>query len=207
MALSLLACRLFAADLSADNYGKWLVNQASATHPGLIALTLAVVPPKGAHRLIVASMDLGEVGQDDAGDATASRVDGNRVLIRLPLLDVSKDAIGVFSATYTLLPNTPLAAVQARAVALRDQLARHISHAANLLDPVPYDTDAPLGARGQQLEERVLAAHPDIAILVIHANPPRVTTTWWLDQTLAGSARKPTTTTCAVFIPASRIWR
>jgi hypothetical protein len=93
----------------------------------------------------------------------------------LPLHDVSHDAIGALRLDFALGKGADQAALTATATRIRDGLSRRISHAANLMDPYPYDPETPVMAhnRAQALVDETMAAHPDIEILAIHATPPK----------------------------------
>jgi hypothetical protein len=171
-----------AAPISGSTYAHELLLEVSRAHPELLGASISARPPKGSAAVLVASTDpkapLGESAAADAaasaGGATVSAVSpsGDRLEVRLPLRDVSGDTIGTLHLSYGYHAGSERAALESHAAAVRDFLGRHISHAGNLLDPYPYEPDAPSHTYAQQLVEELLERHPEIEILAIHATPP-----------------------------------
>jgi hypothetical protein len=171
-----------AAPISGSTYAHELLLEVSRAHPELLGASISARPPKGSAAVLVASTDpkapLGESAAADAaasaGGATVSAVSpsGDRLEVRLPLRDVSGDAIGTLHLSYGYHAGSDRAALEGRAAGVRDFLGRRISHAGNLLDPYPYEPDAPSHTYAQQLVDELLERHPEIEILAIHATPP-----------------------------------
>jgi hypothetical protein len=171
-----------AAPISASSYGHELLLEVSRAHPELLAASIGARPPKGSEVVVVASTDPNTaLGRSDAADpaasihlATASAVSpsGDRLEVRLPLHDVSGETIGTLHLTYSYRAGDDRAALERRAENVRDYLHRRISHAGNLLDPYPYEPDAPSHTYAQQLVDEFLERYPQIEILAIHATPP-----------------------------------
>ncbi|HME40368.1 MAG TPA: hypothetical protein VKG63_15535, partial [Steroidobacteraceae bacterium] len=91
----------------------------------------------------------------------------------LPLLDASRRSVGALGMQFAYQPDSDKKALEAAAAAIRDELARRISHVANLVEPATYDARVPLNSYGQRLVDDMLAAHPEIQILALHANIPK----------------------------------
>jgi hypothetical protein len=171
-----------AAPISASSYGHELLLEVSRAHPELLAASIGARPPRGSEVVVVASTDPNAaLGRSDAVDlaagthlATASAVSpsGDRLEVRLPLHDVSGEAIGTLHLTYSYHAGDDRAALERRAENVRDFLHRRISHAGNLLDPYPYEPDAPSHTYAQQLVDEFLERYPQVEILAIHATPP-----------------------------------
>jgi hypothetical protein len=170
-----------AGPISGSTYGHELLLEVSRAHPDLLAASISAQPPKGSEVVVVASTDphatLGHSDAADAGGATAATgsavgPSGDRLEVRLPLRDVSDDTIGTLHLTYGYHAGDDRAALERRAESVRDFLHRRISHAGNLLDPYPYEPDAPSHTYAQQLVDEFLERYPQIEILAIHATAP-----------------------------------
>jgi len=171
-----------AAPISGSSYGHELLLEVSRAHPELLAASIGAQPPKGSGVVVVASTDphvpLGRVDAaalaagTNAAPTSAVSPSGDRLEVRLPLRDVSGDTIGTLHLTYGYHTGDDRAALERRAEGVRDFLHRRISHAGNLLDPYPYEPDAPSHTYAQQLVDEFLERYPQIEILAIHATPP-----------------------------------
>jgi len=171
-----------AAPISGSTYGHELLRAVSEAHPEVVAASISAQPPKASQAVLVASTDPRAVlGGSDAADLAASKSaatvsavssSGDRLEVRLPLHDVSGDAIGTLNLTYGYHAGDDRAALERRAESVRDSLHRRISHAGNLLDPYPYEPDAPSHTYAQRLVDEFLERYPQIEILAIHATPP-----------------------------------
>ena len=167
---------------SSGTYALELLEQVSKAHPELLGATIAAIPPKAARVVIVASTEQHPSGApaDPADIAviqgnTPSKVDvsGTRAVVRLPLHDVSGDTVGSLRLTFAYQTGADVSAVSQSATQIRDLLQRRISHAGNLFDPYPYEPDAPPADNfAQQRVDEILAAHPEVEILAIHATAP-----------------------------------
>jgi hypothetical protein len=170
-----------ATSRSSGTYALELLQQVSKANPELLGATISAAAPKSATVVVVASTEQQASGApaDPADIAaihgeTTTKVDasGTRVAVRLPLHDVSGDTVGALRLTYAYHTGMDVSAVSQSATQIRDRLHRRISHAGNLFDPYPYDSDAPANTYAQQLVDEVMDAHPEIEILAIHATPP-----------------------------------
>jgi hypothetical protein len=180
-ALLAVSCDSQAAAAS-SSYGQQLLEQAIATHPGIVAGAISAVPPKSKRPVIAASTDRAAVGSgvdtsetavpENSSTSVSPSPSGDRLIVRLPLRDVSGDAVGVLRLEFASTTNSDRAAVQRQAEAIRDQLHRHVSHAGNLFDPYPYEPEAPANTFAQHLVDDFLERYPEIQILAIHATPP-----------------------------------
>ena len=63
--------------------------------------------------------------------------------------------------------------LQGEALAIRDELARRMSYAANLVQEAVDDPNIPVDSYAQHIVDDELAKHPDVVILAIHATTPR----------------------------------
>jgi hypothetical protein len=167
---------------STQSYAQYLVAQALARHPQVLALTMHVTPPGTKGNVIIAS-NIAPLGtpanpddlrviqtQEPLVEVTKS---GDRLAVELPLYDASRRAIGALGVQLGLKPEADKKALVAAAAAIRDELGRRISHVANLMEPASYDERVPLNNYGQRLIDDTLAAHPEIEILALHANIPK----------------------------------
>jgi len=163
-------------------YAQYLTAQALAHHPEVLALTMHVTPPGAANNVIIASnmAPLGKVADRDDlrvihSQQTLVEVthSGDRLAVELPLLDASRRTVGALAVQLAYQPGADRKALAATAAKVRDELARRISHVANLVEPASYDARVPTNNYGQQLVDDILVAHPEIQILALHANVPK----------------------------------
>jgi hypothetical protein len=169
------------ARASEPTYAQYLVARALAHHAELLGLTMHVTPPGGKENVIVAS-NIAALGKPaDADDLRVIRShkpfvevskSGDRLTVELPLLDASRRTVGALGVQLAYEAGADKSSLEARAGAIRDELARRISHVANLLEPASYDARVPLNNYGQQLVDNMVAAHPEIQILALHATIP-----------------------------------
>lgn len=171
-----------AAQAPSGTYAGKLLDEVTHANPQVVAAAIIATPPKGAAAVVVAATVAASVGaQADPVDLAASRNDaptaelnaaGDRLVIRLPLHDVSNDTVGTLRLTYAYRSGVDRAALERSAAGIRDRLHRRISHAGNLFDPYPYERDAPSHTYAQKLVDEFLERYPEIEILAIHATPP-----------------------------------
>lgn len=165
-----------------STYGQQLLEQSVRAHPDVVAGTVSAMPPKASQATVAASTDRGQIGAPaDASDIAATimpgtsvstSATGDRLIVRLPLQDVSGDAVGGLRLEFANPAGSDRNVVQRQAEAIRDQLHRRVSHAGNLFDPVPYEPGAPANTYAQRLVDEFLDKYPAIEILAIHATPP-----------------------------------
>ena len=166
------------AKIRPDSYGQHLVQRALATHKDVLVMAMHVTPPGGKQNVIVAS-NIGRLGKpadaDDqqvlaSGEPKLSvNKAGDRFEVLEPLKDVGGETIGVLGVVFPYRAGDDRQARRAEAAAIRDHLARRISHAGNLLDPWPYAPHVGDATYAQQLVDKTMAAHPEIIILALHA--------------------------------------
>ena len=168
-----------AAPISGATYGHELLLETRHAHPDVLAASISARPPKGTETVVVASAEPQSVlgVPDPAAGTSAATVSavspsGDRLEVRLPLHDVSGDTIGTLRLAYAYHAGDDRGALEHRAESVRDSLHRRISHVGNLLDPYPYEPDAPLHTYAQQLVDEFLDRYPQVEILAIHATPP-----------------------------------
>jgi hypothetical protein len=171
-----------AAPVASGTYAGKLLDEVTRANPQLVAAAIIATPPKGAAAVVAAATEASSVGAPaDPVDLAASRSDaptaefnaaGDRLVIRLPLHDVSNDTVGTLRLTYASRPGVDRAALERSAAGIRDRLHRRISHAGNLFDPYPYERDAPSHTYAQKLVDEFLERYPEIEIMAIHATPP-----------------------------------
>lgn len=161
------------------SYGQRLVAQLAAKHPEVRAMTLYITLPGGTGPESIASSDgaSGNPPSPAAARALAAwrphfaydRASGE-LTAALPMLDMSHKKAGVLTLS---LAGKSRAALQSEALAIRDQLARRTSYAANLVQEAVDDPNIPVDSYAQYIVDDELAKHPDVMILAIHAATPR----------------------------------
>ncbi|TLY59205.1 MAG: TonB-dependent siderophore receptor, partial [Gammaproteobacteria bacterium] len=170
------------APVAPKTYAQALVERETARHPELLGVAIHVSPPNGSGDVIIASQNPGELGRKSSADqlqviATGkphSTVTGNgtRLVVDVPLLDASSRTLGVLSVTFAYQAGADTHALESKAVRVRDELRRRISHVRNLLEPAQVDARVTLDSYAQQLLDQALDKHPDIIIMAMHATLP-----------------------------------
>ncbi len=187
MTRGLCACCLWlvasiAAAAPFGNYAGKLLDDVMRANPEVLAAAISATPPKGTGAVVVAAggpvksggpADPAHLAASASGTTTAVlSAAGDRLVVRLPLRDVSGDTIGALQLDYAYHPGADRAALERRAEGIRDYLHRRISHAGNLFDAYPYEPDAPGNTYAQRLVDQFIDRYPEIEILAIHATPP-----------------------------------
>ena len=164
-------------------YAQELVDRTIAKYPDVVVMAMHVTPPKGTQNVIIAS-NIGRIGK--AADEDDLRVvktgvpnlavnkAGDRFEAELVFRDANARPIGALGIVFNYKAGDDKAALQSRAEAIRDELARRISHTANLMEPAQFDTAIPTRSYGQSLVDRELERHPHVVILALHAKPSGV---------------------------------
>ena len=151
------------AQAPTETYAQHLVTWSLACHPELKSLTFHVTPPGTATNIIVAAnvAPLGKAA--DADDLQVIKTQkavvevarsGDALAVELPLLDASRRVIGALGIHLAYCADAQRSELEAQAVKIRDELARRISHVANLLEPARADVRVPFNTRAPYLSVR-----------------------------------------------------
>lgn len=162
-------------------YAQHLVDQALKAHPQVVIMAMHVTPPGAKENVIIAS-NIGRIGKPaDADDLRVIQTGqpnlevnktGDKFEVEAPLKDVGGETIGALGVVFPYHAGDDKKARETEALAIRDQLARRIAHAGNLVDPWPYDPKVSDRTEAQALVDATLKRHPEILILAIHSTPP-----------------------------------
>ena len=161
------------------SYGQQLVTQLMAAHPDATSMALYITLPGAGGPEAIAASD-GRTGNPPPAaaaraltswkpsfsyDKSSAQLDA-----ALPMLDMSRKKAGVMTLT---LRGKSRGSLQREALAVRNQLAREMSYAANLTQQAVDDPNIPLDSYAQRIVEEELARHRDVMILAIHATTPK----------------------------------
>lgn len=171
-----------AAEAPKKIYAQELVDRAVAGHPEIAEIEIHAALAKNEDSVVIAAYH-GHLGQKaDTEDlevirtgkpSTGLNKTGDRYEVNLPLLDASRRTVGGIGVAFKYKPGDDRAGLDRQAAELRDRLARHISHVANLSEKVPYDPAAvPAGTLAQKLVDDVLETNKDLVIIAVHAAAP-----------------------------------
>ena len=170
------------AQTSGRIYAQQLVDKTVARHPELLVLAMHVTAPGSADNVIIAS-NIGRIGKkaddDDMSVVKSGKPrlslnkSGDHFEALLPFRDANGRQIGALGEVFAYKPGDDKDALQKKAEAIRDELAKRISHVKNLLEPAQFDAAVPTDSYGQELVDQALAANPDVVILALHAIPPK----------------------------------
>jgi hypothetical protein len=161
------------------SYGQQLVAQLTAKHPDIRAMTLYITLPGASAPESIASSD-GATGSPPPGAAVEALAAwrphfaydqaSGQLAAEVPMLDMSHKKAGIMTLALT---GKSRAALQSEALAIRDQLARRTSYAANLVQEAVDDPNIPVDSYAQYIVDDELAKHRDLMILAIHATTPK----------------------------------
>ena len=161
------------------SYGQELVTRTMTVHRGVSAMTLYITLPGSSAPEAVAASD-GRTGSAAPAAAAQALADwkpsftydksSGQLDATVPMLDMSHKKAGVMTLT---LHGKSRAKLQKEALAIRDDLARNTSYAANLVQQAVDDPNIPLDSYAQHIVDQELATHRDVMILAIHATTPK----------------------------------
>ena len=170
-----------AAQVPVKIYAQELVDQAVARNPGLLVMVMHVTPPKTQDNVIIAS-NIGRIGkladEDDLRVIETGKSNlevnsgGDRFEVELVLHDAVGENIGALGLVYPYKKGIDKAALEKRAIAIRDALARRILGIGNLMDPFPFEAGATTKTHAQKLVDALQAKNSDLLVLALRA-PPR----------------------------------
>jgi hypothetical protein len=179
--LASMLCLPSHAQLPVKSYGQELVDQVVAKTPQLLVIALHAAPPNFPNYPIVAS-NIGRIGKpaddDDMRVITTEKTNlevahGNtRFEVELVLRDVAGTNIGALGLVFPYKNGDDRKALEAKAIAIRDWLARRIPDSAGLIEHHPYEALATTKTHAQKLVDEVLARHPEVIELAVYATAP-----------------------------------
>jgi len=177
-----VALPLRAQQLPVKGYGQELVDQVMAKERDLLVVVMHVSPPGAANYPIIAS-NIGRIGkvadEDDMRVVTTGKNNlevahgGTRFEVEMPMRDLAGNTIGALGIVFPYRTGANKAALEKRAVSIRDWLARRILDAASLVEPYPWQPLATTRTHAQKLVDAALARHPEIDLLAVRARPPK----------------------------------
>lgn len=161
------------------SYGQQLVTQLMAAHPDATSMALYITLPDAGGPEAIAASD-GRTGSPPPAAAARALArwkpsfsydkSSGQLDAAVPMLDMSRKKAGVMTLT---LRGKSRDSLQREALAVRNQLARDMSYAANLTQQAVDDPNIPLDSYAQHIVEEELARHRDVMILAIHATTPK----------------------------------
>src|SRR6266850_308745 len=155
-----VALPLRAQQLPVKGYGQELVDQVMAKERGLLVVVMHISPPGTATYPIIAS-NIGRIGkvadEDDMRVITTGKTNlevahgGARFEVEMPMYDLAGNTIGALGIVFPYRPGTSKAALEKKAVSIRDWLARRILDARSLVEPYPFEPLATTRTHAQKL--------------------------------------------------------
>ena len=156
-----LAAPAWAAPAAGPTYAQSLADRVLSANTGVAGLELAVAGGKTSKAGAVPAVSVADLAAAKGG-RTVTR--GSTVV--LTLLDASHRPVGALAVAFDG-PADP-----AKAAAIRDAIARRVSHTKNLMESAVADSSIPTNSYAQHLVDDELAKHSNVVILAIHATPP-----------------------------------
>ena len=170
------------AEPSTQTYAQALIDREVAAHPELLTLVMHVTPPKSSENIIIAANKKERLGQKaDPDDLEVINTGkplkevneaGDRFEVQVRLQDASKRTVGGLEMAFPYKKGDDKAKLYKTAQMIQSELARRISHVANLLEPAQADTKTPTNTYAQFLLDEMLDKHPDVIIAAFHVTPP-----------------------------------
>jgi hypothetical protein len=168
---------VLAAEPPGKIYAQELVDQVVAKHPEVAVIAMHVTPPKTSDNVIIAS-NIGRIGKKadeddrrviDTGKPNLSvNKIGDRYEVELVMKDASHRPIGALGIVFSYAAGDDKSALQKKAESIRDDVARRISHVANLMENYPFDASIPTHTFAQHLVDTALEANGDVIIIAMH---------------------------------------
>jgi hypothetical protein len=164
------------------SYGQELVDQVVAKNPGLLVIVMHVSPPDVTNYPIIAS-NIGRIGkvadEDDMRVITTEKTNlevahgGTRFEVELVMRDLAGNNIGALGLVFPYKQGDDKAALEKRAIRIRDGLAKRILDARSLVERHPFEPLATTKTHAQKLIDEMLAKHPELNVLAMHVAPPK----------------------------------
>lgn len=161
------------------SYGQELVTRTMTLNSGVSSMTLYITLAGASAPEAVAASD-GHTGNAPPAAAARALADwkpsfaydksSGQLDAALPMLDMSHKKAGVMTLT---LRGKSRAQLERQALAIRNDLARNTSYAANLVQQAVDDPNIPLDSYAQHIVNEELVKHRDVMILAIHATTPK----------------------------------
>ncbi len=159
------------------SYGQELVTQLMAAHPDVTSIALYITVAGASAPEAIAASDGHTGGAPPAAAARALQswkpsftYHSGQLDAAVPMFDMSHKRAGVMTLA---LHGKSRASLEREAVAVRNQLARDMSYAANLTQQAVDDPNIPVDSYAQHIVDEELAKHRDVMILAIHATTPK----------------------------------
>ena len=173
---------LLAVELIVQSYAQHLADEVVAKNPTLLVIAMHVSPPGMANYPIVAS-NIGRIGKpaddDDMRVINTGKNNlevahgGTRFEVELPMRDVAGETVGAIGLVFPYKSGDSKAALEKKAIAIRDRLAARTLNAVSLVDPYPLDPLATTKTHAQKLVDETLARHPELIVAGMHVTPPK----------------------------------
>ena len=183
-ALLLFACALALpghGQIPVKSYGQELVDQVVAKTPGLLVVAIHASAPNVPNYPIIAS-NIGRYGkpadEDDMRVINTEKSNlevahgATRFEVELVLRDVTGGNIGALGLVFNYKAGDSKAALEKKAIQIRDGLAKRILNAASLVELHPIEPLATTRTHAQKLVDDTLARHPEVIVLAMHVTPP-----------------------------------
>ena len=178
----LLAVPVRAEPRPVKGYGQELVDQVMAKERGLLVIVMHVSPPGVTDYPIIAS-NIGRIGkvadEDDMRVITTGKTNlevargGTRFEVEMAMYDLAGNTIGALGIVFPYTKGTSKAALEKRAVAIRDWLSHHTVDAGSLVETYPVDPLATTKTHAQKILNATLAHHPEADLMAIRAKSPK----------------------------------
>jgi hypothetical protein len=170
------------AQIPLKSYGQELVDEVIRKNLGLLVVVMHVTPPKSPDNVITAS-NIGRIGkladEDDMRVINTEKTNlevahnGKRFEVELVLRNVTGGNVGALGLVFPYKAGDSKAALEKKAIKIRDDLAKRILNAGNLVEPFPYDPLATTKTHAQKLVDSTLLKHKELIVLAMHVTPPK----------------------------------
>jgi hypothetical protein len=159
-----------------QTYVQHQIMLAKAAHPDIAAIVVTGVREGTRDNVVLGSTVSASKVFSPATPETAPgghwSSDRRLYVVREPFKSNSGHLIGSITLSFHAARGAQIARFTGIADRIAAQMARVTLSPKNAVDPWPYDAAFGPNSYAQQLTERLVAKHPDLLVMMIHATPP-----------------------------------
>lgn len=153
------------------------VEQAMRRHPGIESIV--VTGPRDGKQpdvVLASTVDVKSVFRPVAepalkDDAVPSK-DGHHFVVREGFVSSTNHRLGTIQIRFPYGDGQKAGDLERIAREVQHEVARVTLSAKNAVDPYPYDAKFSSDTYAQEITERIVHAHPDLIVVMLHATPP-----------------------------------
>jgi hypothetical protein len=158
-------------------YVQHQIEVAKARHKQIQSIVVSGLRDKTKDNVILgstlsAAAVFSKVAVSPAADTAAPSMDGQQYVVHEAFLSNSDHRLGTIEIRFAYRKGEDVRALLQVAKTVQADLRLATLSSKNAIDPYPYDAAYSENTFAQALTERIVAAHPDLLVMMIHATPP-----------------------------------